>query len=70
MTDIINNFGVDSKIGLIATTIMGSTETAFYIISVYTGAIGNKKCKGIILPALIGEVVGITVSVVFWRFLS
>ena len=33
-TDIMKNYGVDSKIGLIAATIMGSTETTFYTIAI------------------------------------
>ena len=37
-TDIMKNFGVDSNIGIIAATIMGSTETALYTIAVYTSS--------------------------------
>ena len=44
-TDIMKTYGVDSKIGLIASTIMGSTETTFYTIAVYTSCIGVKKNK-------------------------
>ena len=35
-TNIMKTYGVDSKIGLITSTIMGSTETTFYTIAVYT----------------------------------
>ena len=56
-TDIINNYGVDSKIGLIASTIMGATETTLYTIAVYTGAVGIKKTRYIIIPALIADIV-------------
>ena len=35
--DIMQEFGVDSTIGMIASTIMGSTETTLYTIAVYTG---------------------------------
>ena len=35
-TDIMNNYGVDTNIGKIASTIMGSTETTLYTIAVYT----------------------------------
>lgn len=56
-TDIMNNFGVDSKIGLIASTIMGSTETTFYTIAIYTSCVGIKKIKFVLAAALIGDLV-------------
>ena len=56
-TDIMTNFGVDSKIGLIASTIMGSTETTFYTIAIYTSCVGIKKTKYVLAAALIGDLV-------------
>lgn len=56
-TDIMKTFGVDSNIGLIASTIMGSTETTFYTIAIYTSAVGIKKTKYVLPAALIGDVV-------------
>ena len=38
-TDIMTTYGVDSRIGLITSTIMGSTETTFYAIAVYYGSV-------------------------------
>ena len=69
-TDIMKNFGVDSKIGLIASTIMGSTETTFYTIAVYTSCIKVKNTKFVLIAALSADVVGMLVSVVIWRFMS
>ena len=43
--DIMKNYGVDSLIGVIASTIMGSTETTFYTIAVYTACIKIKKIR-------------------------
>ncbi len=56
-TDIIQKYGVDSNIGVIAGTIMGSTETTLYTIAVYTSAVGIKKTRLIIIPALIADAV-------------
>ena len=42
-SDIMTKYGVDSKLGLIASTIMGSTETTFYTIAIYTSVVGIKK---------------------------
>lgn len=69
-TDIISKYGVDSKIGLIASTIMGSTETTFYTIAIYTSAVGVKKIKFVLTAALIGDIVGMLTSVAIWGFLS
>ena len=62
-TNIMKNFGVDSKIGLIASIIMGSTETTLYTIAVYTSAVGIKKTRFVLYAALIADIVGISVSI-------
>ncbi len=63
-TDIMKNYGVDSKLGLMASTIMGSTETTLYTIAIYTSCIKVKKTRYILLAALIGDLVGMIVSVI------
>lgn len=69
-TDIMTNFGVDSKIGLIASTIMGSTETTLYTIAIYTSCVGIKKTKFVLTAALIADFVGMVFSVIICRILS
>lgn len=69
-TDIISKHGVDSVIGLIASTIMGSTETTFYTIALYTSAVGIKKIRFVLVAALIADITGMLVSVAICRFLS
>lgn len=69
-TDIMNNYGVDSKIGIIASTIMGSTETTLYTIAIYTGAVGIKKTRFVLIAALLADVVGMLVSVAICQILS
>ena len=63
-TDIMKNYGVDSKIGLIASIVMGSTETTLYTIAIYSSAVGIKKTRFVLLAALIADIVGISVSVI------
>ena len=41
--DIMQKYGTDTFLGLITSTIMGSTETTLYTIAVYTGCVGIKK---------------------------
>ena len=69
-TDIMKQHGVDSIIGLISSTIMGSTETTFYTIAIYTSVIGVKKIRFVLAAALIADIVGMLASVVIWHFLS
>ncbi len=69
-TDIMKNCGVDSTLGMMASVIMGSTETTLYTIAVYTSCVKVKKTRGILLAALIADIVGIVTSVVICRILS
>ena len=69
-TDIMKTYGVDSRIGIIASTIMGSTETTFYTIAIYTSCVGIKKIKFVLWVALIGDLVGTLVSVGICGILS
>lgn len=69
-TDIMTNYGVDSLIGLIASTIMGSTETTLYTIAIYTSAIRIKKARFVLIAALMADFIGMLTSVVFWRIMS
>lgn len=69
-TDIMTNYGVDSFIGLIASTIMGSTETTLYTIALYTSAVGIKKTRFVLYAALLADFVGMLTSVFFWQILS
>lgn len=69
-TDIMKQAGVDSLIGNIASTIMGSTETTLYTIAIYTSCIKIKKTRFILLAALTADITGIIVSNLIWNFLQ
>lgn len=69
-TNIMTTFGVDSKIGIIASTIMGSTETTFYTIAIYTACVGIKKIRFVLVAALIADLIGILTSVIICGLLS
>ena len=56
-TDIMKNYGVDNTIGMMASTIMGSTETTLYTIAVYTSAVKIKKTRFVLLASLISRIV-------------
>lgn len=68
--DIMQTYGVDTMVGLITSTIMGSTETTFYTIAIYTSCVGIKKTRGILAAALLADFAGMITSVVIWQIMS
>ncbi|AOR22284.1 nucleoside recognition domain-containing protein [Clostridium taeniosporum] len=62
-TDIIKSFGPDTKIGLISSVIMGTTETIFYTITVYFGAVKVKKIRHTLWSAIFADLVAIIMAV-------
>lgn len=58
LREILALYGPDSRIGLIASVMMGSSETVFYTCGVYLGAAGVKKSRHIIPAALIAWFLG------------
>ncbi len=68
--DMINQYGEDSLLVKMAATMFGSTETTFYVIAVYFGAVGVKKTRHAVAAGLIADVVALflAVYVVRWLF--
>ncbi len=64
MSDIIATYGPDSFIGRLASTIQGSTDTTFYVLTVYFGAVGIKKMGDALKVGLLADLVGITSAIV------
>lgn len=64
-TEIIHTFGPDSFIGKLASVIIGSTDTTFYILTVYFGAIGITKPRYSLFVGLFGDLIGFFASVYF-----
>jgi len=62
VTDLLKNYGPDSFIGRVTSTMMGSTETTFYTLTVYYGSIGIKNIRYTVIAALLGDIAGIIVS--------
>lgn len=63
VSDLINTYGPDSFIGRVTSTMMGSTETTFYTLAVYFGAVGIKKIRHSVFCALLADITGIICSV-------
>lgn len=63
MLDIFITYGVDSKLGFMASVIQGSTETTFYVLAVYFGAVNIRNTRHTLPAGLIGEFVGVTMAI-------
>lgn len=57
-SELMAQYGPDSLIGRTAAIMLGSTETTFYTISVYFGAVGIKKTRYAIPAALLADLTG------------
>jgi len=64
LAEMFRLYGPDSYIGRVASTMMGSTETVFYTISVYYGYIGVKKTRHTVWAALLADLAGLIASIV------
>ncbi|ANN65898.1 nucleoside recognition domain-containing protein [Bordetella bronchialis] len=70
MLDTMSHFGVDSFPALMAATVQGSTETTFYVLAVYFGAVGIRRARHAIGCALLADLAGVlaSIGVCYWFF--
>lgn len=69
LVDIIKNFGGDAHVSHLAATMMGSTETTFYVIAVYFGVASIRRTRHAVPAGLIADFVGIVASIVVCRLI-
>ena len=67
-SDIVNSNGADSYAAKLAAVITGSSETTFYVLSVYFGAIGIKKFRHAVLVGLLADAAGIIAAILICRW--
>jgi len=63
VSDTIKHYGPDSYVGRVVSTMMGSTETIFYTLTIYFGSIGIKNIRYTLVAALIADTVSVIASV-------
>lgn len=70
LIETMHNFGVDSFPALLAATMQGSTETTFYVLAVYFGAVGIRRVRHAVGCALAADLTGIitAIAVSYWFF--
>jgi len=69
MAEIISVHGADSFIGVLVSTIMGSTETTFYVIAVYFGAVSISKTRYALAAGLLADLAGVLGALFIVKFL-
>jgi spore maturation protein SpmA len=70
LIDTMATHGVDSFPSLLAATIQGSTETTFYVLAVYFGAVGIQRARHAVACALFADLAGVlaAIAVCYWFF--
>ena len=70
MIDTMTTFGVDSFPARLSAILQGSSDTTFYVIAVYFGAVGVKNTRYTISSMLLSDLVGIMTSIImaYWFF--
>ena len=63
MTELMKVHGPDSLIGIMASTMFGSSETTFYVLAVYFGAVSIRKTRHAVPVGIIADVVGMLAAV-------
>ncbi|MBO3275963.1 nucleoside recognition domain-containing protein [Pseudomonas schmalbachii] len=70
LLETMQNHGVDSFPALLAATVQGSTETTFYVLAVYFGAVGIQRARHAVGCALLADLAGVlaSIAVCYWFF--
>jgi spore maturation protein B len=69
ITELLKTHGPDSFIGILSSTIYGCTETTFYVIAVYFGAVQIKNIRYAIPVGLLADTVGVLAAVFICRLM-
>ena len=64
MADLLKEYGTQSQIGRISSVALGSTETTFYIVAVYYGAVGVTNVRHSVIAGLLGDIASLIAATV------
>lgn len=70
LIETMQHFGVDSFPALLAATVQGSTETTFYVLAVYFGAVGIQRARHAVGCAIVADLAGMlaAIAICYWFF--
>jgi spore maturation protein SpmB len=69
MAEIMQAEGPDTPVGYLVSTIQGSTETTFYVLALYFGAVGVTRVRHTLAAGLIADTAGVVGATVAVRWL-
>ncbi len=69
MSEVVNTTGPDTYVGYLVSTMQGSTETTFYVVAVYFGAVGVSRLRHAIPCALTADMTGVVATVLICRLM-
>lgn len=69
LAELIHTYGANSFIAQVGATLMGSTETTFYVLAVYFGAASIRRTRHAVPAGLIADAVGVIAAVWVCRWL-
>lgn len=69
MSEILTTHGADSFIGILVSTIMGSTETTFYVLALYFGSVNISKMRHSVAAGVLADIAGILAALFIVKLL-
>ncbi|WP_284703604.1 spore maturation protein [Clostridium swellfunianum] len=69
LSDILIKHGPDSFIGRLSSVIMGTTETIFYTLTVYFGAVNIKKIRHTLWAAILADITAVIMAITLTRIM-
>ncbi len=67
--DLLQHYGPDSPFGLLASILQGATDTTFFVVTLYFGAVGVTRTKHALAACLFGDLCGFVAGFLVWRML-
>jgi spore maturation protein B len=67
--DLVKTHGPDSIFSLMGATILGSTETTFYVIAVYFGSVAIRRTRHAVACGLLADLAGVIAAIIICRMM-
>lgn len=64
LNDLFSKYGPDSFIGYLVSVMQGSSDTTFYVLTLYFGSVGIKKIRYSLYAGLLADLIGIIISII------
>jgi spore maturation protein B len=67
--ELLQTYGPDSSMGVLASILQGATDTTFYVVTLYFGSVRIAKTRRVLTSCLIGDACGFIAGFLIWRAL-